>query len=274
MRLQGALYQRFEAAWRGYAPPREVGRHQLLGRPRGHGPAAVEEIPPLGAMGAAGDAHRPFRVPHQPAEGDREAGGEGDDDGAVVVLVRGADLAPTAGQVANGRQTAPWRVVAVLVVGDVNRGVCVRVWQRPGWCAPGGREGDVAGSSSVRTSNHWASGLSSPAPSFQTFCRIRVRSPWSVRSSSCVSRGGGAVQSRCGRRQIGHDHKFAMHGLQNQCSCSVPPQPRSCPRRGLPSSSFTSMQTPHGFPGRGCGASPSGILRPKIANFLPKIVFF
>ena len=52
-----------------------------------------------------------------------------------------------------------------------------------------------------------------------------------------------------------------MHGLQNQCSCSVPPQPRSCPRSGLPSSSFTSMQTPHGFPGRGCGGSPSGILR-------------
>ena len=52
-----------------------------------------------------------------------------------------------------------------------------------------------------------------------------------------------------------------MQGLQNQCSCSVPPQPRSRPRSGLPSSSFTSMQTPHGFPGRGCGASPSGILR-------------
>ena len=52
-----------------------------------------------------------------------------------------------------------------------------------------------------------------------------------------------------------------LHGLQNQCSCSVPPQPRSCPRSGLPSSSFTSMQTPHGFPVCGCGASPSGILR-------------
>ena len=113
----------------------------------------------------------------------------------------------------------------------------------------------------MRTSSHSTSGLSSLAPSFQTFCQIRVRSVWSVRSSSCVSRGGGAVQSRCGHRQSGHDHKFAMHGLQNQCSCSVPPQPRSCPRRGLPSSSFTSMQTPHGFPGRGCGASPSGILR-------------
>ena len=141
MRLQGALYQQFEAAWRGYAPPREVGRHQPLDRPRGHGSAAVEEIPPLGAMGTAGDAHRPFRVPHQPAEGDREAGGEGDSDVAVVIVVRGAEVAPAAGQVAHGGQTAPWRVVVVLVVGDVNRGVRVRVWQRPGWCAPGGAEG-------------------------------------------------------------------------------------------------------------------------------------
>ena len=83
-------------------------------------------------MGAAADAHRPFRVPHQPAEGDREAVGEGDDDVAVVFLVRAADVAPTVGQVANGGQTAPWRVGVVLVVGDVNRGVRVRVWQRPG----------------------------------------------------------------------------------------------------------------------------------------------
>ena len=52
-----------------------------------------------------------------------------------------------------------------------------------------------------------------------------------------------------------------MHRLQNQCSCSVPLQLRSCPRSGLPSSSLTSMQTPHEFPGRGCGASPSGILK-------------
>ena len=119
----------------------------------------------------------------------------------------------------------------------------------------------VAGSSSVRTSNHSTSGLSSLAPSLRTFCRIRVRSVWSVRSSSFVSRGGRDVQSQCGRQQSGHDHNSAMHGLQNQCSCSVPPQTRSCPRSGLPSSSFTSMQTPHGFPGRGCGASPLGILR-------------
>ena len=52
-------------------------------------PPRWKEIPPLGAMGAAGDAHRPFRVPDKRAEGDREAGGEGDDDGAVVVEVRG-----------------------------------------------------------------------------------------------------------------------------------------------------------------------------------------
>ena len=144
MRLQGAPYQRFEAAWRGDAPPSEVGRHQPLGRPRGHGPAAVEEVPPLSAMGAAGDAHCPFRVPQQPAEGDREAGGEGDDDVAVVVFVCGADVAPTVGQVANGGQTAPWRVVVVFIVGDINRGVRVRVWQRPGWCAPGGAGGGVS----------------------------------------------------------------------------------------------------------------------------------
>ena len=86
----------------GDAPPCDVGRHQPLSRPRGHGPTAVKEFPPLAAMGAAGDAHRPFHIPHQPAEGDREARGEGDDDGAVVVVVHGAEWAPTVWQVANG----------------------------------------------------------------------------------------------------------------------------------------------------------------------------
>ena len=124
----------------------------------------------------------------------------------------------------------------------------------------GERGGGVVGSSSLTTSILSTSGLSPPALSFQTFCWIRVRSVWSVRSSACISRGGGAVQSRCGRWQSGHDHKFAMHGLQNQCSCSVLPQPRSCPRNGLLFSSFTSQQTPHRFPGRGFGASSSGIL--------------
>ena len=57
-----------------------------------------------------------------------------------------------------------------------------------------------------------------------------------------------------------------MHGLQNQCSCSVPPQPRSCPQSGALFLSFTSQQTPHGFRGRGCGASPWGILRRGIAR--------
>ena len=62
-------------------------------------------------------------------------------------------------------------------------------------------------------------------------------------------------------RSDGVDQKLAMHGLENQCSCSVPPHQRSCPGRALPFLSFTSQQTPHGFPGRGCGASPSGILK-------------
>ena len=99
-------WARFASGWRlqwgGDAPPREVGRHQPPGRPQGHGPAAVEKLPPLAAMGAAGDAPRPFCVPQQPAEGEREACGEGDDDGAVVVVVHGGDRPPTVWQIANG----------------------------------------------------------------------------------------------------------------------------------------------------------------------------
>ena len=66
----------------------------------------------------------------------------------------------------------------------------------------GGRHGGVAGSSSLRMSNHSTWGLS-PAPLFQILWVIRVRSVWSVRSLDCVSRGGGAVQSGCARRQSG-----------------------------------------------------------------------
>ena len=46
--------------------------------------------------------HRPFRVPHQPAKGKQQAGGEGDDDGAVLVEVHGDDGAATVWQIANG----------------------------------------------------------------------------------------------------------------------------------------------------------------------------
>ena len=133
--------QWLEAAGEGYAPPCEVGRHQPLGRPKGHGPAAVEEIPPFAEMGAANDSHRLFRVPHEPAVGVREADGEGDDGGAVVVEVHGGDGAPTVWQIANGGCTAPWRVVVMFAVGDVNRGVRPLDWQRPGWCPPGGAGG-------------------------------------------------------------------------------------------------------------------------------------
>ena len=81
VRLLGALYQWPEAAGEGYVPPREIGRHQPLGRALSQGPAAVEEISTFAAMGAADDPHGPLRIPHQPAEGAREAGGEGDNGG-------------------------------------------------------------------------------------------------------------------------------------------------------------------------------------------------
>ena len=122
MRLLGAPCQWCEDG-EGYAPPYEKGRYQPLRRPLGHGPAAVEEIPPFAAMGAADNSHRPFRVPNHHAEGEREAAGEGDDGGAVVVEVQGGDGAPTVWQIATRGYTAPWRVVVMFVVGDVNRGV-------------------------------------------------------------------------------------------------------------------------------------------------------
>ena len=53
VRLLGAPCQWCEAAGEGYAPPREIGRHQPLGCPLGQGPAAVEQIPPFAAMGAS-----------------------------------------------------------------------------------------------------------------------------------------------------------------------------------------------------------------------------
>ena len=102
VRLFGAPCQWLEAAGEGYAPSCEVGRHPPLGRPRRHGPAAVEEIPLFAAMGGADDSHCPFRVPHQPAKGEREASGEGDNRGAVVVEVHGCDGAPTVWQIAKG----------------------------------------------------------------------------------------------------------------------------------------------------------------------------
>ena len=102
VRLLGAPCQRRNAAGEGYAPPREIGRHQPLGCPLDQGPAAVEEIPQFAAMGAADDPHGPLRVPHQPAEGEREAGGEGDDGDVVVVEVHGADGAPTVWLIAHG----------------------------------------------------------------------------------------------------------------------------------------------------------------------------
>ena len=95
VRLLGAPCQRHEAAGERNAPPREISCHQPLGRPLDQGPAAGEENPPFAATGAVDNPHGPHRVPHQPAEGERDAGGEGDDGGAVVVEVHGADRPPT-----------------------------------------------------------------------------------------------------------------------------------------------------------------------------------
>ena len=138
VRQLGAPCQWCEALGEGYAPPCEIGRHQPICRPLGQGPAAVEDIPPFAAIGSADDPHRPFRVPHQQAEGEQEAGGEADDGGAVVVDVHGGDGPQLSGRLPTGGQTAPWRVVVMFSVGDVNCGVCLLDWQRPCWCAPGG----------------------------------------------------------------------------------------------------------------------------------------
>ena len=53
----------------------------------------------------------------------------------------------------------------------------------------------------------------------------------SVRSSSWVSLGGGPVHRGCRWLQMGPWCSPTTHWLQNQCRISVPPQPRSWPRR-------------------------------------------
>ena len=101
-RTGGCWARHANAAEKGYAPPREISRHQPLGRPLDQGTAAVQEIPPFTAMGAADDPHCALRVPHQAAEGEQAAGGAGDEGGAVVVEVLGADGAPPVWQIADG----------------------------------------------------------------------------------------------------------------------------------------------------------------------------
>ena len=121
----------------------------------------------------------------------------------------------------------------------------------------GGRRGGVARSSSVRMSNHSTSGAVPP--------RAIVPDILPDQTAQCLECEvfvlRFAQRRSCAQGKPSPANWARPHGLQNQCSCSLPPQPRSYPRSGLPSSLFTSQQTPHGFPGRGCGASPSGILR-------------
>ena len=73
VRLLGAPCQWREAAWGGYAPPCEIGRHQPLGGPLGQGPAAVEEISPFADMGAAEGPLSP--IPRPPTASGRQTGG-------------------------------------------------------------------------------------------------------------------------------------------------------------------------------------------------------
>ena len=89
-------------------------------------------------MGAASDPHGPLCVPYQPAEGEREAGGKGEDGGAPVFEVHGANGAPTVRQIADGGQAAPWHATVMFVVWNPDRGFFLPVWQPPRWCAPGG----------------------------------------------------------------------------------------------------------------------------------------
>ena len=63
VQLLGAPCQWRAAAGEGYAPERDIRRHQPLGRPFDQGPAAVEEIPPFAAMGAVDDYPGQLHVP-------------------------------------------------------------------------------------------------------------------------------------------------------------------------------------------------------------------
>ena len=87
---------------RGIPLSREISHHQPLGCPLEQAPAAAEKIPQLAPMGAANDPDGSLRVLHLPAEGEREAGGKGEDGGAPVVAAHGANAAPTVRQIANG----------------------------------------------------------------------------------------------------------------------------------------------------------------------------
>ena len=123
----------------------------------------------------------------------------------------------------------------------------------------GGRGGGVAWSSSVWTSSHSTSGLSFLAPSFQTFCQVRVRSVWSVRSSSCVSR----QQSRA--EWMRSPAEWARPQVRD-ARAAEPVQLLSAAAARLMSTKRVAVFVVHlhadpaWFPSRGCGASPSGIL--------------
>ena len=152
--LLGALRHWHDSAGEGYPPPQEIGRHQPLGCPLDQAPAAAEQIPRLPAMGAANDPHVPLRVHHQPAEGEREADGKGEDDGTPVGAVHAADGAPTVRRIANRGWATPWHAAVMFVALNPDPGVCLPSGSTHVGARQGRGDGGAAGSSSPRTSNH------------------------------------------------------------------------------------------------------------------------
>ena len=76
--------------------------------------------------------------PTSQPKGEPEAVGKGEDGGAPVVAVHGANGARIVWQIPNGGQAAPWHAAVMFVVWNSDRGVFLPVWQRPRWCSPGG----------------------------------------------------------------------------------------------------------------------------------------
>ena len=257
----GAPRHWHESAGDGYPLPRDIGRHQPLGCPPDQPPAALQEILPLVAMGAVNDPLGPLCVPHWPAEGEREVGGKGEDSGAPVVAVHGADGAPTFRQTANGGLATPWHAAVMFVVWNPDRGVCLLVWQRPHWCVPGG----------ARWWCRWVLLPEDVQPlnfgPVHSFTRPDILGN---QGAQCVERG--VVCLGFGRRQScaeGLRPSTKLAGIQVRDARAAEPvqllgaaAAEVMPKERALLSSTISQQTLHVFPGpRGCGASPAGILR-------------
>ena len=186
-------------------------------------------------MGAASDPNGPFRVPRQPAEGEGEAGGKGEDGSAPLFKVHGAHGAPTVRQIADGGQAAPLHtpvmfVVSTQTLGSSSPSSSIHVG------APGGagrrcRQVLLAEDIQPRTvgavpsvSIGGCQDVLGNQPAQRVECEV----------VGWVSRGGGAVQRGCARLQSGQACSWAMHWLKNRCIVSALPQPEVMPKaRGV-----------------------------------------